>query len=558
MKKSLQYLMSLVIILSIVLAGCTPAATEAPAPAVEEEATVEEAAPVEEVAPTEEEEPAEEPTVVPTEIPMEGGIQRGGTLTWARGAVPENLDMAWSTANQDFWIMVNIIEPLVMLDDAGKDLEPGLAESWELSDDQLTYTFHLRDAKFNNGADLTADDVVFSIDRVRTEGSNTWLFENIASTEAVDAKTFKMTLLEPSPAALALMSLIVVGIYNKTDFESLGVDEFMKDPVTTGPFMVKEWKVGEVFVMEPNPYYWKLGEDGKALPYLDEIIVTQVPEDTTKVLQVQSETILGTDGVPFSMIESLKSDAVAEVTLWPATQSYYIFINHTQPPFDDVNIRLALNYAVDREALVQVATSGVATPAKSFFSPGSACWTGDYGFDYDPDKARELIAQSKYADGEIPVIHIDIPAGRLIGIDIATTLQDMWSQVGFIVETTQLEGPVVSESFSQQTFTAIAGYQWTDDVLDPEQQTAFFMIDPALYSSWTDENALALADAARKEFDPVARCDKYKELQKIFNEQGVAVILFNNPFNTFINKKVNNFYQIPLGWLKFGKVWLSE
>jgi peptide/nickel transport system substrate-binding protein len=537
MRKSLQYILSLVIVVSIVLTGCAPAATEAPAVATE-------------VPP--------EPTVPPTPEPVSSGIVRGGTLTWARGAIPENLDLAWSTANQDFWIMVNIIEPLLILNDVGTELEPGLAESWELSEDELVYTFHLRDAKFNNGADLTADDVVFSVDRVRTEGSNTWLFENIDSTEAVDAKTFKMTLKEPSPAALALMSLIVVGIYNKAEFERLGVDEFMKDPVTTGPFMVKEWKVGEEFVMEPNPYYWQLGEDGKPLPYLDEIVVTQVPEDTTKVLQVQSETVLGTDGVPFSMVDSLKSDTVADITLWPATQSYYIFLNHTKPPFDDVNIRLALNYAVDREALVQVATSGVATPAKSFFSPGSACWTGDYGFAYDPEKAKELIAQSKYGDGEIPVVHIDIPAGRLIGIDIATTLQDMWSQVGFTVETQQLEGPVVSESFSQQTFTAISGYQWTDDVLDPEQQTAFFMIDPALYSGWSDPAAVELADAARKEFDPVARCDMYKELQKIFNDQGVAVILFNNPFNTFINKRVHNFYQIPLGWLKFGKVWLSE
>jgi peptide/nickel transport system substrate-binding protein len=537
MKKTSQILIGLMIVFSIVLASCAPAAMQAPAV----------------------QEPAQ-PTVPPTTEPVTSGIVRGGTLTWARGAIPENLDMSWSTANQDFWIMVNIIEPLIMLNDAGTYLEPGLATSWEMSDDHLTYTFHLRDAKFNNGADLTAEDVVFSVDRVRTDGSNTWLFENIASTEAVDAKTFRMTLIEPSPAALPLMSLIVVGIYNKAEFDRLGVDEFMKDPVCTGPFMVKEWRVGEVFVMEPNPYYWQLGEDGQPLPYLDEIVVTQVPEDTTKVLQVQSETVLGTDGIPFSMIASLENDPVADIKLWPATQSYYIFINHTKPPFDDVNIRLALNYAVNREALVQVATSGVATPATSFFSPGSACWTDEHAFEYDPDKARELIAQSKYAGGDIPVIHIDIPAGRLIGIDIATTLQDMWGQVGFTVETQQLEAALISESFSpqQQTFTAIAGYQWADDVLDPEQQTAFFMVDPALYSGWVDEEAIALADRARKEFDTEARCDMYEELQGIFNEQGVAVILFNNPFNTFINEKVNSFYQIPLGWLKFGKVWLSE
>ncbi|MCE5208713.1 MAG: ABC transporter substrate-binding protein [Chloroflexi bacterium] len=553
MKKNVEILLSLMIVFTIVLAGCAPAATEAPsseAPAATE-------APAEVEAPAATEVPVQ-PTIPPTPEPPASGIVRGGTLSWARGAIPENLDMTWSTANQDWWIMVNVIEPLVMLNDAGTDLEPGLAETWEMSEDELSYTFHLRDAKFNNGTDLTADDVVFSIDRARTDGSNTWLFENIASTEAVDAKTFKMTLAEPSPSALSLMSLLAVGVYNKAEFEKLGVDEFMKDPVTTGPFMVKEWKVGEVFVLEPNPYYWQLGEDGQPLPYLDEIVVTQVPEATTRVLQVQSETVLGTDGSPYSMIETLKSDPVANLTLWPATQSRYIFLNHTKPPFDDVNIRLALNYAIDREALVQVTTSGVATPAKSFFSPGSACWTGDYGFEYDPEKARELIAQSKYAGGEIPTIHMDIPSSSLIGSDIATALQDMWSQVGFTVETQQLEGPVVSESFSQKTFTAIAGYQWTDDVLDPEEQTAFFMVDPALYSGWTDDAALELADKARKEFDPDARCDMYKELQKIFNEQGVAVILFNNPFDTFVNKNVNNFYQIPLGWLKFGKVWLSQ
>lgn len=552
MKKSLQILFSLMVAMSIILAGCTPAAPAATQPPAAPAATE---APPPPAAPTE---VPPQPTVPPTPEPAPAGIRRGGTLTWARGFVPENLDMTWSTANQDWWIMVNIIEPLVMLNDDGTELEPGLAETWELSDDKLTYTFHLRDAKFNNGTAVTAEDVVFSVDRARSDGSNTWLFENIDKTEAVDAKTFKMTLKQPSPAALSVMSLLAAGVYNKAEFEKLGVDEFMKDPVTTGPFMVKEWKVGESFTMEPNPYYWKMGEDGKPLPYLDEIVVTQVPEDTTKVLQVQSGTVLGTDGAPYAMIEALKSDTVATLTQWPATQSRYIFINHTKPPFDDVNIRLALNYAVDRDALVQVATSGVATPAKSFFSPGSACWTGDYGFDYNPEKAKELIAKSKYAGGEVPTIKMDIPAGRLIGIDIATALQDMWSQVGLKVETQELEGPVVSESFSQKTFTAISGYQWTDDVLDPEQQVAFFMIDPALYSGWTDPAALELAEKARKEFDPEARCQMYKELQKIFNEQGVAVILFNNPFDTFINKKVHNFYQIPLGWLKFGKVWIEE
>ncbi len=489
-----------------------------------------------------------------------GAIQRGGTLTWARGSVPENLDVAWTENNADAWVVVNIMEPLVRVDSTGTKIEPSLAESWDVSEDEMVYTFHMRpNIKFHDGTDMTMDDVVYSLMRARDTGLWNWSLANTESIEAVDESTVQITLAEKSAEFLAGLALFSNGIFPQAAYEAAGSpEEFFKKPIGTGPFMVDDWVVGEYIVLKKNPNYWEMGEDGQPLPYLDEVRLTQVPEDSTRVLQVQSGEIDATDAVAFSQVEQLKSDPVATLKTWPSTQSYYIFLNHRVAPFDDVKVRQALNYAADKQAMINVVLSGNGEIATTFMPKGSLCWDPNAaGFPYDLEKAKQLIAESSYPDGHSGA-KIEVPSGRAIGRDQATMLQDMWSKIGINVEVNEVEGGLLSEEFRSETFESISGYQWTNDVIDPAQQVAWMVVDPAIHSGWVNERAIELTKAAAIELDPEKRCEMYAEIQQLFNDDAVTLLLYHTPFTTFINKNVNGFYQIPLGWLVFKSTWISE
>lgn len=539
MRNRLYVVASLVVLLAMLLAGCGTKATPTPTTPPTKPTT----------APSQ---PAQ-----PTAAPI---VKRGGTLKWARNAIPENFDMAWTEANADVWIMVNVFEPLVRVDRTGTAIEPALAESWTISDDGLVYTFKMRPGlKFHDGTDVTTEDVAYSLIRARDTGPWNWSLAIVDKVEAVDNTTVRITLKEKSSDFLAGLALFSNGIFPKKAFEAAGSpEEFFRKPIGTGPFMVADWVVGEYMVLKRNPSYWELGADGKPLPYLDEVRLIQVPEDSTRVLQVQSGEIDATDAIPFSQVASVKNDAGASLTLWPSTQTYYIFLNHTKPPFDDVKVRQALNYAIDRQALLDAVLYGNGEVAKSFMPKAGPCWNPNLqGFPFDLEKAKKLIAESKYPNGHKGA-KLEVPSGRVIGRDQATILKEMWAKIGIEVEVNEIEGGLLGDKFRNATFEAISGYQWTNDVIDPAQQVAWFVVDPAIHSSWKNDRAIELTKKAAVELDPQKRCEMYYEVQQIFNDEAVAISLYHTPFTTFVRKDVKGFYQIPLGWLVFKETWLDR
>jgi len=223
-----------------------------------------------------------------------------------------------------------------------------------------------------------------------------------------------------------------------------------------------------------------------------------------------------------------------------------------------VKVRQALNYAADKQTMIDVVLSGNGEMATSYMPKSSPCWDPNLeGFPYDLEKAKQLIAESSYPDGHTGAV-IEVPSGRVIGRDQATVLQDMWSKIGINVEVNEVEGGLLSEKFNSETHQAISGYQWTNDVIDPAQQTAWMVVDPAIHTGWVSERAIELTKQAAVELDPEARCEMYYEIQQIFNDNAVALLLYHTPFTTFINNNVNGFYQIPLGWLVFKSTWINE
>jgi ABC-type dipeptide transport system, periplasmic component len=217
------------------------------------------------------------------------GIKRGGTLTIARPDEPLTFDPFIPSDNGSIYAIAQVCEPLISADATGKGLVPGLAESWDVSPDLLTYTFKLRPGvKFSNGQPVTVDDAVFSLRKVADPAASYgFAFDPVKSIEKVDDSHLRITLKSPYTTLLSAVSLFSSSVVSKADYEK-DPTAFGVKPVCTGPYKVDSYERGSQVVLVPNPNYWQMGEDGKPLPYLDKVVLKYVPESNSRVLGLRN------------------------------------------------------------------------------------------------------------------------------------------------------------------------------------------------------------------------------------------------------------------------------
>ncbi len=535
-------------VIAFALSACAPApAAQAPAAATAAKpAAATAAAPAAATAPT-------------TTTAATGPVVRGGTLSWAYTTIPLKLDPVWSQARTDGIILSQIIQGLLLPNDQGTGVEPGLSDTWTISDDGLVYTFHLRPGvKFHNGKVLTPEDVIASLERDRTVGTYKWSLENVKSIDKVDDATVRITLSSKVASFLARIANNPNAIFPAEEVAKVGADEITL-PIGTGPFKFKEWVRGDHLTLERNPDYWQMAPDGKALPYLDVIEIRQVPEDSTKVLQIQAGSLNGTEGLPWSQATALQSDARGQVVLLPQQQIFFMEVNVRRPPFDDLKVRQAMSLALDRQVFVDRATAGKAEVANSFMPRSGMCWNPNSKLPYDLAQAKALIAQSKYPNG-FSGPKLSLPSGNQVGRDNAVLAKDMWDKIGINLTIEEVEGSTLSKSSYAADFDAISGYQWTNGMVDPEQHVIFMFIDPKLNTGYEpSQHAVDLVKSASQELDPQKRCGMYNELQDIYNQDvGGSMTLYYTPSLNYLSPDVRGFLRTPLGVPLYKLTWLAK
>lgn len=378
---------------------------------------------------------------------------RGGTLQIGADASPSGLDPHVATAFASFIVTGQIYEGLTEIDERLRP-RPALAESWTVSQDGLTYTFKIRSGvTFHDGKPLTAGDIAFSINRVRDPKTGSPIASRINLIKDVRATSPTQLVVELSqPFAPMLIELASIAVMSE-DYVKAGND-MQRKPMGTGPFAFKEWVPDTYILLERHPRYWRQGR-----PYLDALRYNIVPDAATRQVGLASGTYQFLPNIDPSLAVTLRNTPNVKLITTQDLAYSLIGMNVSRKPFDNPRVREALNYALNRQQIVQAVYFGNGTPAgplglRTWASPTSAfpC------YNTNPARARELLAQAGYPNG-VDFGMIVIGSNKTV-VDAAQVVQQQLAQAGFRAKVEVLEqGKFIQEwrNSNFDTFASING-----------------------------------------------------------------------------------------------------
>jgi peptide/nickel transport system substrate-binding protein len=527
------------------LGGCSSSATGTPAAPPTE--TAASAAPS--AAPASSAPSTAPATAMPTES---AGVQpaSGGTLVMARQQEPTTLNPIVSDNNGSIFVQMQIFEGLV--EQVPTTLEPqaAIAESWEISPDGLTYTFHLRQTTFSNGDPITAEDVKFSLDRLfdpKIDASMGFLFGNVKGVTAVDASTVRVEMKIVDPALLSELTLPNAVIVPQKVMQALGEDGFGENPVGSGPFMLKSWARGQKVELVRNPHYWRSGQ-----PYLDGITFLAIPDDNARLLKVQSGEAQIGDNTPVSQVSRLNGVAGLKVLEEPSMSTWQVALNNTLKPLDDKLVRQALNYATPKQVINDVVYAGTATIANSMI-PILRFWDKSVPpYPYDVEKAKQLMAQSSAPNGfSIPFV---IQSGDVMESQLATILQTEWAKIGVKLEIQSVDRATRLKRSAELDYGALTkpSTAQSSDITDDSEYASICFDGPSewrgQHTGYNSAEATRLTHEAATTADSAKRAGLYSQLQKLTMDDAMMVPLLFAPQLTVVSDSVNGFATLPTGW----------
>jgi peptide/nickel transport system substrate-binding protein len=465
----------------------------------------------------------------------------------------QSFDPIIPTDNMSIWTMLLIYDQLIRVAPDGISLEPGLAESWTISDDLLTYTFTLRDTSFHDGTAVVADDVAYSLDRAAHDELSTWasMVTAVSTITAPDPKTVVITLNSVYTPFEADLALFACSIIPKAAHESQKEELFNK-PIGSGPFIFDSWEKGTQIVLKKNPTYWDAGK-----PYLDEVVLKVLVDANARMLQFQGGEIDIATAVPYSQIESLKANPDVVVLQDSVARFDYIGFNVLREPWTDKNLRQAINYAVDKQQLIDNVLFGSAVPANTYLPLMAGHDDSIAGYPFDLTKAKELVAASVGKDGWKGELLIG--SGSPVSDQVSQIIASQMKEIGGELTVTTLE-PAARRERVRVSFD----YDWqigyyTTDIIDPDQLTAFAVQSDggtsAIFTQYKNEEVDALIKQAATEPDNATRMDLYKQIQTIHTDDAPLIFLYYPTGGVVTISSVKNFKVLPTGNYRLWETW---
>ncbi|MCD7766010.1 MAG: ABC transporter substrate-binding protein [Lachnospiraceae bacterium] len=480
-------------------------------------------------------------------------------VTLARDLDSNNLDPVMTADNCDIWVLNMMVEGLVGTSDDGQEIIPAVADTWEVSDDGLVYTFHLRDGiKFSNGDDVTIEDCIYSIDRAKNaDGPWIGMLDMIETIEDGGDNTIVITLNTVSPSFLSTLAMFSSGIMQKSYCEEVGEDGISACPMGTGPYVLTEWDRGEKMVFTKNEYYW---EEGK--PEVDEINMVIVADDNTRIMQLESGQIDIATQVPYSRIDELTAMDGINVELFDSTDVKFVLLNCQSEYLQDKRVRQALNLATDKAAINTAVYFGYGELAETFLSPSAPHYNENLETtEVDIEAAKALMEEAGYADG-FPLT-IEVGSGDTAYLQIATMLQAEWAEIGVTLSIQQIDTATARQNWKDGNYDVYISYM-TSDMTDTSELAGLWCIEEQAHcwrTYWNDEDQAAaeeLCKLANSEMDETLRMEYYCEMQEIVADAVPLIPLVYSPFTFVYSDRVSGATQSPLGIYNFKNLVVNE
>ena len=500
-------------------------------------------------------------------------LKRGGTLIFGRGGDSVGLDPALEEDGESFKVCDNIYDTLVQYKDESTELEAGLATNWESSEDGLIWTFHLRKGViFHDGTPFNAEAVLFSLNRQHDDthpfhkigGSYiywiaTGLSEIVDKIIAVDDFTIQIHLKTAYAPFIYTIAITPFSIVSPTAVKKWG-NEFSNNPVGTGPFKFVQWDRNDKIVLEANDTYWG------GPPMLDRVILRSIPDNSVRLIELQQGSIHAMEFPNPDDLQQIRDDETLELLSQPGMSIGYLAMNMDKPPFDNLKVRLAINHAINKPAIIEHLYQGLGIPAKNPIPP--TLWSYDdtiEDYAYDPKLAKKLLTEAGYPDGfettlwALPVPRPYIPDGRAL----AEVLQSELRNVGIETKVVTFDwGTYLEKTKNGEHDIAMLG--WSADLGDPDNFLYFLLSKSSAekpagnIAFYRSDEMQSVLEQARATSDREKRVSLYQEAQQIFHKDVPWVPLAHAKQILVINKKIKNLKLQPLNWKYFRQIWIEK
>ncbi len=447
-----------------------------------------------------------------------------------------------------------LFETLTILDNDGK-AKPKLALSWTSSDDFKIWTFKLRpDVKFHDGTPFNAQAVAWNFARQKDPKNNcrcAFYIANILGVEPKDDLTVVYTLKDPSVNFPSLLTRPDQNssVHSPTAIQAKG-DDYNRNPVGTGPFVLKSWTAGDRMVVERNPNYWNKGK-----PHLDRVVLRPLPDSQSRFASLKSgeSDLVWVDEFEADNIVRAKKDPTLQVLSYAGSGAAVVAINTKVAPLDDVRVRQALVMALDRKKMSEALTNGLARPASNPYGDGSWVKCKDDGaLPEDPAKAAALI-KDYGKPVEFKMLFTATPRGRANG----QILQQLWKSVGANMEIEQVDQATIPPRAFQRKFD-ITPWRIVD-FPDPDTQmfANFYSKSPLNLANYTNPELDKQLEDARVTPDEAKRAEFYCAASRIINQQATWFWTFQNTYYAVAKAKVKGVPKLYGGIIDVSDAWLE-
>lgn len=476
-----------------------------------------------------------------------GEPRQGGTLVVGRNLDTAGLDPQTVINGEDMMVKRLLFSPLLDFAQDGSGVVNELAEDYEFDEDELTYTFSLREANFSDGSPITSSDVKFSLEHAAEGGFYGALFSKIDDIETPDDQTLIVKLETFDSVFLPGMAF---GYVIPEDFGDQDAEAFFEDPVSSGPFILESWSPGDRMVLSRNPEYWD-----PERPYVDTVEYRIIPDINQKLVAFQSGDIDIFEFMPHQFAGQLPAERIYEVD--PTSRVLLITINSANPPLSDFDVRRAMGLAINREPMIDGIWQGRAEVATGIVQPGipdqtpgeEANWT------YDPEAAREALEASGYNGQPIEFLS---PNEREVEPNVTQSVQSDLTAVGFNLQLKTPDYGAAIDQFVAAEFEALmlgnGGYMPTAG-----EGLLFYSSVFSPLSSWPEaERADALFEQYRVAKTSEERQAVVAEFEDyVFDTQ--AIIPIANPHLLYgVSDRVGGFQSTPGGLTMPDRMWVEE